>query len=393
MKIFFVPSGYPNELYPFANSFLKEQVDALSKANHEIIVLNVAQKSFKKLAVKTDKRISVTQNENITEYKCWIYTFRQEKYPNIYVDKCEKALKKLFSLALHEHGKPDVVYAHFGFYAGYVMGKLCHAHGIPLVVQEHYSYLMGDNLSSKILQYEKSAIINSNLFCCVSNNLRKSLLQNIQLESKEKEKLLVLENMLNSNFSYHPLVKKDKFIFLSVGNLNSRKNFGLLIEAFCMVFDKSDNVELRIGGTGEEEYNLHQLVKQKDRESQVVFLGLLTREDVYNENVNCNCFALMSKRETFGIVYREALAIGRPIITSVHGGFDEDLSPLDGIQVNSFDVRDVATAMKNMRDNYDTYKLCEISKRCLSKYSESVVIKQIETALQAARIMKETDKL
>ena len=178
-----------------------------------------------------------------------------------------------------------------------------------------------------------------------------------------------------------------------LSNLNSRKNFGLLIEAFCMAFDKGDNVELRIGGTGEEENNLHQLVKQKDRESQIVFLGLLSREDVYNENVNCNCFALMSKKETFGIVYREALAIGRPIITSVHGGFDEDLSPLDGIQVNTFDVRDVATAMKNMRDNYDTYKLSDISKRCLSRYSEGVVIKQIEKVLQDARTMKETDKL
>ena len=191
----------------------------MAKANHEIIVLNVAQKSLKKLTVKTDKRVTVSQNANITEYKCWIYTFRQEKYPNIYISRCEKALKKLFSLAVQEHGKPDVVYAHFGFYAGHVMGKLCHVHDIPLVTQEHYSYLMGKNLSSKILQYEKSAIINSNYFCCVSNNLRESLLQNIQLESKEKEKLMVLENMLNSNFTYHPIAKKDKFIFLSVGNL------------------------------------------------------------------------------------------------------------------------------------------------------------------------------
>lgn len=384
MKIFFVPSGYPNELYPLANSFLKEQVLALSKENHEIIVLNVAQKSIKKFNVKTDKSITVSKHANVTEYKCWLFTFRQEKWPNIYINRCEKALNKLFALAIQECGKPDVVYAHFAFYAGYVMGKLCHEYNIPLVTQEHYSYLMGNNISYKILEYEKSAINNSNFFCCVSNNLKKSLIQNIQLDGKEKEKLLVLENMLNSNFTYQPLAKKNKFVFLSVGNLNRRKNFGLLIEAFCMAFDKDDNVELRIGGTGEEENSLHQLVKQKGRESQIIFLGLLSREEVYNENVNCNCFALMSKKETFGIVYREALAIGRPIITSVHGGFDEDLSPLDGIQVNTFDVQDVVTAMKKMRINYDTYQLEEISKRCLSKYSEGVVIKQIEKVLQDA---------
>lgn len=384
MKIFFVPSGYPNELYPLANCFLKEQVIALSKANHEIIILNVAQKSFKKIPVKTNKNITVSKYEKITEYKCWIYSFFQEKYPNIYIYRCEKALKKLFALAIKECGKPDVIYAHFGFYAGYVMGKLCQEYNIPLVTQEHYSYLMGNNISCKILKYEKSAIANSKYFCCVSNNLKKSLIKNIQLDSKDKEKLLVLENMLNSNFKYQPLVKKNKFVFLSVGNLNRRKNFDLLIEAFCLAFDKEDNVELRIGGTGEEEKSLHQLVKQKGRESQIIFLGLLSREDVYNENVNCNCFALMSKKETFGIVYREALAIGRPIITSAHGGFDEDLDPMDGIQINTFDIQDVVSAMKKMRENYDTYQLSEISKRCLSKYSEGVVIKQIEKVLQNA---------
>lgn len=46
---------------------------------------------------------------------------------------------------------------------------------------------MGNNISYKILEYEKSAINNSNYFCCVSNNLKKSLIQNIQLDGKEKE--------------------------------------------------------------------------------------------------------------------------------------------------------------------------------------------------------------
>lgn len=384
MKIFFVPSGYPNELYPLANSFLKEQVIALSNAGHEVILLNVAQKSFKKMFVKTNRQITVSNEGGIVEYKCWIYTFLQEKCPNIYMNRCEKALNKLFSLAVQECGKPDVVYAHFGFYAGYVMGKLGKNYNIPVVTQEHYSYLMGKDISQKILKYEKEAIVNSKYFCCVSNNLKESLKKNIQLDEKDREKLLVLENMLNCKFAYQPLVEKEKFVFLSVGNMNPRKNFDLLIEAFCSAFDKQDKVELRIGGTGEEEKHLHQLVKEKGREHQIIFLGLLSRENVYAENVKCNCFALMSKKETFGIVYREALAVGRPIITSVHGGFDEDLDPLDGIQVDTFEVQDVARAMKKMRDTYDTYKLSEISKRCLSKYSEKVVLKQIEQILQNA---------
>ncbi len=384
MNVLFVPSGYPNELYPLANSFLKEQAVALAKAGHKVIILNVAQKSFKKINKRVDRKITVCNSDGVIEYKYWIYTFLQEKCPDIYVKRCEKALNRLFLLAVQECGQFDVVYAHFGFYAGYVMGKLGKSYNIPVVIQEHYSYLMENNISKKILNYEKEAIVNSTFFCCVSNNLRKSIEKNIPLGKKDTDKLLVLENMLDTKFEYKPLVKKEKFSFLSVGNLNSRKNFDLLIEAFCLAFDKQDNVELRIGGTGEKEKYLHNLVKKKGREHQIIFLGLLSRDEVFNENVQCNCFALMSKKETFGIVYREALAVGRPIITSVHGGFDEKLNTMDGIQVKTFDVHDVADAMKRMRDTYDMYDLSEISKRCLSKYSEKVVIKQIENILQKA---------
>ena len=290
MNVLFVPSGYPNELYPLANSFLKEQAVALAKAGHKVIILNVAQKSFKKINKRVDRKITVCNSDGVIEYKYWIYTFLQEKCPDIYVKRCEKALNRLFLLAVQECGQFDVVYAHFGFYAGYVMGKLGKSYNIPVVIQEHYSYLMENNISKKILNYEKEAIVNSTFFCCVSNNLRKSIEKNIPLGKKDTDKLLVLENMLDTKFEYKPLVKKEKFSFLSVGNLNSRKNFDLLIEAFCLAFDKQDNVELRIGGTGEKEKYLHNLVKKKGREHQIIFLGLLSRDEVFNENETLTIF-------------------------------------------------------------------------------------------------------
>lgn len=385
MKVLFIPSGYPNEVYPMSNTFLQEQVMALAKSGHYIILLNVAQKGIRKKKGKLEKKITITYpGQNIVEYRTWIYTCLQERLPNLYVARCEKALYKLFNKAFSIEGRPDIIYAHFGFYAGYIASKIGKQYDIPVVVQEHYSYLMGTNTSPSIIGYIGAAIHNSELYSCVSNNLRKSIISKINLSYEDINKLIVIENMLNNKFVFSKLEDNKKFIFLSVGNMNPRKNFRLLVEAFCLAFKPDDNVELRLGGDGEEREKLMHFVADMNRNNQIVFLGALSREEVYEENRKSHCFALMSQKETFGIVYREALAVGRPIITSNHGGFDEPIDSRDGIQVNSFDAQEVAKAMRFIKDNYAMYDLHQISNRCLSQYSEEVIIKKIVNALENA---------
>ena len=60
----------------------------------------------------------------------------------------------------------------------------------------------------------------------------------------------------------------------------------------------------------------------------------------------CSVFVLLSVRETFGIVYREAMAVGRPVISSPNGGIEDGWDDSNGILLNGPSAEeDVADAL------------------------------------------------
>ena len=75
MKIFFAPSGYPNEIYPLANTFLQEQAEALANAGHEVIVLNAAQKGLREYSGKMNRRIETFTSGHVPK-KSFLMGFR-----------------------------------------------------------------------------------------------------------------------------------------------------------------------------------------------------------------------------------------------------------------------------------------------------------------------------
>lgn len=103
---------------------------------------------------------------------------------------------------------------------------------------------------------------------------------------------------------------------LSVGSLIKRKNFESLIEAVS----EFNDIELTIVGDGKNKNNLEKLIKKNNLSDKVKLLGKKSHEEVLRIMEEYLVFILPSIKETFGLVYLEALAKGSIVVCSVDSG-------------------------------------------------------------------------
>ncbi|WP_297813168.1 glycosyltransferase family 4 protein [uncultured Methylophaga sp.] len=104
--------------------------------------------------------------------------------------------------------------------------------------------------------------------------------------------------------------------FAYLGRIEPEKGVELLLQAFQSL---PDDYELKIAGTGKEDYVQH--LKQKYPSARIQFLGWVAAEDVYRE-VD---FVIVPSmwNEPFGRTVIEAYSHGRAVIASARGGLKE----------------------------------------------------------------------
>ena len=73
-------------------------------------------------------------------------------------------------------------------------------------------------------------------------------------------------------------------------------------------------MEYVVVGAGPERQALQSLAQELGISSSVEFLGAMEHCDVLRHMSACDVFCLPSHREGFGIVYAEAMALGKPVI-------------------------------------------------------------------------------
>ena len=113
----------------------------------------------------------------------------------------------------------------------------------------------------------------------------------------------------------------DHFI-LYLGTLEPRKNLASLIRAFSTLRVQSSNLQfsnlhlILAGAKGWLYHSLFQLVEELNLTDSVLFPGYLPAEELALWYNACAVFAYPSSYEGFGIPVAEALACGRPVVTT-----------------------------------------------------------------------------
>lgn len=117
-------------------------------------------------------------------------------------------------------------------------------------------------------------------------------------------------------------LRADEFNILTVGNLTATKGFDILINAVAQMREQGKAVTLWIVGDGDQREKLSKLVLDLDLQQYVHLVSAKPNEIVRQLYPLFDLFALPSYRESFGIVYLEAMEAGIPVIGVKGQGID-----------------------------------------------------------------------
>lgn len=372
MNILIIPSWYATNSNPTNGSFFREQAMALKEAGHNVIVAFVEVR----LASRDlfSEKVDIKDDNGIKTYR--IIQGKIPKTGNIGTAIAfRRGLIKIIK-NLYNRENIDIVHLHSCIWGGIGAIAVSKKLNIPLVITEHSSYYSRYRvkmIEKLILRYSfKSA----NKVISVSNSLR-------EIISKYKSNIEVIPNMVDCDKVLSIINKKNnlgeegQFTFLSLCYLKKNKGIDILIRAFSTYF-RGKEVKLIIAGDGPERENLENLSKELGILEQVEFKGALNRDEVYKVMSNCNIFVLPSRFETFGVVLIEALANGKPVISTRNGGANDIVTDENGILVDIDDIEGLGKAMVDLKLNYNKYNEEEIRNSCINKYSKKIITRQLE---------------
>lgn len=112
-------------------------------------------------------------------------------------------------------------------------------------------------------------------------------------------------------------------ILTNIGYFNEQKAQDDLLKAFKKVVNQRADTILFIVGWGRLENKLKNLVKRLELEQKVIFTGKLSQAQVFEILSITDLFVLSSHWEGFGIVLAEAMALGKPVISTDTDGSRE----------------------------------------------------------------------
>jgi L-malate glycosyltransferase len=367
--ILVIPSWYPEYPGHYVGSFFREQAIGLHKSNAKVGLIFPDLKSLRSL--KKIRLLPAYRNyidDGVITYKIlWSNWFIKMKFLQIFI--FTKLGMYLFDKYVSENGMPDLIHSQSIFNSGFLAKKIHKKYKIPYVLTEHNSGFYYHNQGFKKYYNSVRSIINSSAKCfAVSRSYAKYL----DKELKCIKKWDVHHNLVADSFLKTDLLALDNqiFKFICISRLDKIKNIDLIIKSFKKFNSKVQNSELKIIGVGGELNYLKNLRNDLDLKNQVKFLGKIDRQDLTSIINNSHAFLYGSNFETFGVIFIESMALGKPIISTNCKSIEEIINDDIGI-ISPNNINDFYKSMLYVFNNYKKYNHQNIRNFCKKNFSES----------------------
>lgn len=385
MHILILPSWYPTHENPINGIFFREQALALKNAGHQVGVIYPQLRSLilmRKSLFGWPSGITYEDDDGIPTYGlhgwAWLPII-----PRLNMNLWLKGGERLFERYVSDCGKPVLLHAHSCLLGGILAARLKAIFGISYIITEHSSVYFRGLLRSWQRPLVSEALSEASSLVTVSPQLGQLFENNFGDIVRPR---VWIPNMVDTSFftaiQYRTKKKNEPFQFLNVGLLTENKGHIDLIRAFARQFAGNADVELRIGGDGPIRSKLERLTADLGVNDKVVFLGMLSRDEVRKEMQACDAFVLSSHYETFGIVLIEALACGKPVVATHCGGPECIVHDGNGLLVPVHDEIALGNAMSTLRLSLSRYDPEVIRNDCIARFGPRAVIDQLTSLYQ-----------
>jgi glycosyltransferase involved in cell wall biosynthesis len=390
MNIFIIPSWYPSESSPNEGVYYRNQVETFAKLYPQLNfgISLWGQGEYKYLIQKNDhlrnlvklanrgslKKSQRRLKENLYEFFTPAFTWTR-KFLKGNIAAIVKANQLNIENFQNIFGKVDLIHAYVSHPGGYVAMILSETMNIPYIITEHMgpfpfkSYLNSDGSLSEFITRPLSK---SSLNIAVSPVLAQTM------KSYNVPKIRYLPNSVDEDFFYPrvPTIGNKTFTFLTCADVIYDKGIFQLIKAVELLKSKGLTANFKIAGKGKDLDGFKKMTKKLYLSEDIIFLGEIMRDKIMEEIQQCDAYILPSLHENMPISILEALACGKPVISTKCGGPEFMIREENGIIVEPGNVLDLSEGIQRIIENYSNYKTEVIRRLFLETYSSKKVFEE-----------------
>jgi len=364
IRVLFIPSWYPTRENPVSGIFIERQAIAVSKYC-DVAVLHVN--------LCNENQINISHDKGFLE----VIVNKKKKNKILNIINYIMGHFQGYTIIKKSFGDLDLLHLHVVYPAGIFIFLVNLFSNRPYIISEHSTaYLDQDGTFASYGLFKKSFIrliaSNAKAIIIVSNFLKESLEKNNIIS-----KFYIVPNIveLDNNISIERNSSIKKILHISLLK-DSQKNVSGIIEAIKKLDSKRQDFELDIVGDGPDRNSLEKIARDFELlDKKIIFYG---RVDNINKYLaSCDFLVVNSNFETFCVVAAEALAYGKPVVSTRCGGPEEFIDKSNGILIDVGDTKGLVSAIEYMLDNHDKYDKDAIRREARVKFSSERVANNI----------------
>ena len=260
----------------------------------------------------------------------------------------------------------DVLHAHTVFTDGNVAWKLHQKYGKPYIVavrstdiEVFFKYMI--HLRGRGLKI----MANASQIVFLSESHRRYLIETQVPQAQRSEfyaKSVVIPNGIapvfhNNKAAYRQEPPKSTIKLITVGDISKRKNQLVVCAAAKILMQRNHDVTYTVIGRAVAQ----DMLKKLTSDQLVSYHPFMPQDKLIDEYRLSDVFVLASLKETFGLVYAEAMSQGLPVVYTKDEGFDGQFPEGKvGFRVDPTNPVEIADAVEGILNNYSA-----ISKECV----------------------------